>query len=186
MRQWWLRTAVCLAALATVLIVWHTVQVPWWDNAADIQEMLDNQHDGIGNEGTDEYVPAGADPYDVDQKAPLVRFDGNGPVQINIQQWLSERRKFTVNADAPGTLVLRLFNFPSWKVRVNGTFAETRTTPHSGQIVIPIPGGNSTVEVDFVQGWDRRVGMVSSGIAILALIITEASRRRKAAPVHGS
>jgi hypothetical protein len=186
MRQWWLRTAVCLAALATVLIVWHTVQVPWWDNASDIQEMLDNQHDGIGNEGTDEYVPAGADSYDADQKAPLVRFDGNGTAQINIQQWLSERRKFTVNADAPGTLVLRLFNFPSWKVRVNGTLAETTTTPHSGQMVIPIPSGNSTVEVDFLQGRDRTVGMVSSGIAILVLSIAEASRRRKTAPVHGS
>jgi 6-pyruvoyl-tetrahydropterin synthase related domain len=177
-RRWWLRAFVCTVALATVLIAWRRVQVPWWDNAADIQEMLDNQHDGVGNEGTDEYVPAGADPYDIDQNAPLVRFDGNADSRINVQQWFAERRMFMVNGTAPGNLVLRLFNYPYWKVRVNGQLVKTGTTAHTGQMTIPISAGQSQVQINFVQGWDRRVGTLFSVIACVALLLWLIASRR--------
>src|SRR5204862_1319870 len=111
-----------------VLLVWHRVQAPWWDNSGDIQEMLDNQHDGIGNEGTDEYVPAGVDPYDVDQKAPQARFEGSGKARIEIQKWQAESRSIQVSAGVPGSLVLKLFNFPSWRISVNGHPVEYDTT----------------------------------------------------------
>ena len=57
LQRWWWRIVLCVAMLAVLLTVWHRVQNPWWDNAGDIQEMLDNQQDGTGNEGADEYVP---------------------------------------------------------------------------------------------------------------------------------
>jgi hypothetical protein len=170
-RRWWWRAMVCTAALVTVLVVWHRVQVPWWDNAADIKEMLDNQQDGIGNEGADEYVPAGADPYDVDQNAPLVRFDGNATGQIDIQQWFAERRRFEVNASSPGNLILRLFNYPSWKVRVNGVLVNTGTTAHTGQMTISVAAGRSQVEIKFIQGADRTIGIISTAIAFVVLLI---------------
>ena len=62
LRRWWSRIILCVAMLAVLLIVWHRVQNPWWDNTGDIQEMLDNQQDGTGNEGVDEYVPVGVRP----------------------------------------------------------------------------------------------------------------------------
>ena len=43
----------------------HHVQQPWWDTGADIEEMHDAITDGTGYEGTDEYVPAGVDPYEI-------------------------------------------------------------------------------------------------------------------------
>ncbi|HZQ19226.1 MAG TPA: 6-pyruvoyl-tetrahydropterin synthase-related protein [Terriglobales bacterium] len=170
-RRWWLRAIVCAAALATFLVVWHRVQVPWWDNAGDIQEMLDNQQDGTGNEGVDEYVPATADSYDINHNAPLVRFEGNAAVRINVQQWLAERRRFLVNSSAPGNLVVRLFNYPSWKVRVNGRLAKTGTTARTGQMTIAITAGQSQIEIDFVQGRDRMVGMLCSAVAFIVLLI---------------
>lgn len=170
-RRWWLRAIVCAAALATVLVVWHRVQVPWWDNAGDIQEMLDNQQDGTGNEGVDEYVPATADSYDIDHNAPLVRFEGNAAVRIDIQQWLAERRRLTVDASAAGNLVLKLFNYPSWKVRVNGNLVKAGTTALTGQMTIPIPAGQSDVQINFVQGRDRMLGMVCSAFSFIVLLI---------------
>jgi hypothetical protein len=183
-RRWWLRAVVCAFALATVLAVWQRVQVPWWDNAADIQEMLDNQHDGVGNEGTDEYVPAGADSYDIDRNAPLVHFDanadaGNDNARVNIQQWFAERQKFTINANAPGSLVLRLFNYPSWKVRVNDQVVKTGRTPHTGLMVIPIEAGQSQVQIDFVQGRDHRVGVFCSIIALVMLLLCSIAFRKR-------
>ena len=49
--------------------------------------MRDNQQDAFGYEGTDEYVPNGADAYEINKDAPRVRFDGNGSSQIRIARW---------------------------------------------------------------------------------------------------
>ncbi len=179
LRRWWMRAAVCALSLAVVLVVWHRVQVPWWDNAADIQEMLDNQSDRIGNEGTDEYVPAGADPYDIDKDAPLVRFEGHGDAHVAVQKWFAERRDFTATASSNGELILRLFNYPSWKVRVNGQEVNTEKTAHAGQMVIPIIAGENRVEINFVQGWDRRFGVYCSLIALVMLVIWPTIALRK-------
>ena len=54
--------------LAVLVWVWHRVQPPWWDTTADVAEMLDNQESNVGYEGTDEYVPTGADAYDKHQQ----------------------------------------------------------------------------------------------------------------------
>jgi hypothetical protein len=169
MRRWWLRSVLCVAALGVLFVVWNRVQTPWWDTAGDVQEMVDNQQDGGGNEGADEYVPAGADPYDIDQKAPLVGFEGKGPVQISIQEWRPEERVFAANAKSPGKLVLRLFNYPSWHAEVNGRAAQTETTPHTGQMIVPITSAKNRVQITFVEGWDRKVGLLCSVLALTVI-----------------
>jgi hypothetical protein len=173
LRRWWSRIILCVAMLAMLSIVWHRVQNPWWDNAGDIQEMLDNQQDGTGNEGVDEYVPVGVDPYDVDQKAPQVRFEGKGQAQITIQTWDAERRTIDVRATSPGKLVLRLFNYRLWDVTVNGRQFKTESTPDTGQMLIPIGAGENRIRIRFVDGPDRKWGLLLSGIgfAIVLLIV---------------
>jgi 6-pyruvoyl-tetrahydropterin synthase related domain len=170
-RRWWWRGVLCLATLAVLLVVWHRVQAPWWDTSGDIQEMLDNQQDGTGNEGADEYVPAGADAYDIDQKAPLVQFEGKGRAQISVQEWHGEERTMIASASSPGKLVLRLFNYPLWKVKVNGRPVQTETTPHTGQMIVPIAAGENRVQINFVEGWDRKLGLLFSGFAMAMILI---------------
>src|SRR5581483_2988205 len=108
-RRWWWRAAMCVVMLGVLTFVWHRVQNPWWDNSGDIQEMLDNQQDGTGNEGVDEYVPLGGDAYDADKKAPLVRFEDHEQAEINVQEWDAEKRSVLAHTQSPGELVLRLF-----------------------------------------------------------------------------
>jgi hypothetical protein len=132
--------------------------------------MLDNQEDGTGNEGTDEYVPAGADPYDIDQKAPLVRYEGKGKAQIDIQTWDAEKRTIVTDAGSPGKLTVRLFNYPSWRTEVNGRPVQTQTMPHTGQMIVPIPPGPTRVQITFVEGWDRKLGFLFSGLAFVVLV----------------
>jgi hypothetical protein len=170
-RRWWLRALVCVIALGSVLWVWHRVLPPWWDNAGDIQEMVDNQQDGIGNEGTDEYVPVGVDPYDVDQNAPPARFEGRDSAKIRVEKWQAEKRVILVDATSSGKLVLRLFNYPLWNVEVNGRAVRTETTSNTGQMVVPVAAGENRVQVTFVEGWDRLVGAGFSAFAILAVIL---------------
>jgi hypothetical protein len=170
-RRWWLRALVCVIALGSVLWVWHRVLPPWWDNSGDIQEMVDNQQDGIGNEGTDEYVPVGVDPYDVDQNAPPARFEGRDSAKIRVEKWQAEKRVILIDATSSGKLVLRLFNYPLWNVEVNGRAVRTETTSNTGQMVVPVAAGENRVQVTFVEGWDRLVGAGFSAFAILAVIL---------------
>jgi hypothetical protein len=171
LQRWWLRIVLCVAILAVLFTVWHRVQNPWWDNAGDIQGMLDNQQDGTGNEGADEYVPLGVDPYDADQKAPLVRFEGKGQAQVAIQKWDAERRVIDANATLPGKLVLRLFNYPLWDVGVNGHGVVTESTPDTGQMVVPVSASENRISIRFVDGWDRKVGFLLSGIGFVVMLL---------------
>ena len=169
-RRWWSRALVCTAAVCVVLIGWHRVQAPWWDSADDIQEMLDNQHDGIGNEGIDEYVPAGVDPYEADQKAPAAKFEGQGNAQISVDDWRPESKSLTVKSNSSGVIVLRLFNYPLWHATVNGREVQTESTEITGQMSVPIDAGNSRIQITFRMGTDRKMGIALSLIGLFVLL----------------
>jgi len=164
-RRIWLRIAISIVAFGAVVLGWHSIMRPWWDHAGDIQEMVDNQSDGIGNEGVDEYVPARVESTDVDQNAPEVRFDGHGIGNIQVVQWRPEDRMISADANASGNLVLKLFNYPNWSVEVNGVVEHSETTPQTGLLVVPIHAGASRIHIRWVEGWDRKVGAAISIVA---------------------
>jgi len=169
-RRWWFRGLVYAAMLAIVLLLWQRVQVPWWDNAADIKEMVDNQHDGPGYEGTDEYAPVAADPYAIDQQAPKVLFQGNGHAELQIKEWKAESRQVIATTSAAGRLVFRLFNYPSWRVLVNGRVVVAESTKQTGQLTVPVAAGESRVQIKFVDSWDRAVGAAISMVALALML----------------
>ena len=172
-RRWIVRVLICVAMFAVLAFVWHRVQAPWWEAAADFDEMMEQQRSGAGYEGTDEYVPVGADPYEIKQDAPLVALnDGLAPgsfQRISIQQWSAESKVFTAEVDRPGQLVLRLFNYPAWHVEVNGQSVKTLTRDVTGQMLIPIQSGENRVEIAFTRTWDRTLGGIISGATVLFL-----------------
>jgi 6-pyruvoyl-tetrahydropterin synthase-like protein len=177
-RRSWVRVAACLVALASVIYVWERVLPPWWDNSGDIQEMVDNQEDNIGNEGTDEYVPAGVDPYDIDQNAPQARFESPGTAQIRIEKWESEKKVISSSSTSPGELVLRLFNYPLWRVEVNRRAVRSTTIPHTGELAVPLSAGDNRVQISFSEGWDRKLGGAVSALAFAVVIFTLVTSRK--------
>lgn len=182
-RHWTARILVCVALLAVLVFVWHRIQPPWWDNAADLAEMLDDQQIGRGYEGTDEYVPAGADPYETSQTAPFVMGENGNQVQVNIQRWDAESKLFTAQANHPAKLSLRLFNYPAWRVKINGRITPTQTRDVTGQMVIPIEPGVSSVAVMFTRTWDRVIGILISLLtALLGAIFALRQRGRRHLP----
>jgi hypothetical protein len=171
LRNWWSRTAVYALMLAIVMIGWHRLQTPWWDKAADIQEMVDNEHDGIGNEGIDEYVPVTADTDEADSKAPLARFEGKASADVQVKQWRPESRLVEVRASSPGKIILRLFNYPSWRVTVNDKLSPSETIEPSGQMAVPLSAGRNVVRIVFGEGRDRIIGTLISLFGFAALAI---------------
>jgi hypothetical protein len=169
-RRWLPRLLICLLMLGVITVVWRRVQAPWWDTAADIREMWENIRDGQGHEGTDEYVPAGADPYEIKREAARVTLEGDTPARIQVQQWDPESKLFTVDVTVPGNLVLRLFNYPAWRVEVNGRTVATETREATGQMMIPVGAGESRVRITFTRTWDRTLGLIISVLTALVMI----------------
>jgi hypothetical protein len=182
-RRWLVRVLICLVMLAVVVFVWHRIQAPWWETSADFREMLEHQQSGAGYEGTDEYVPIGADPYEIKQDAPRVALNHtdipNQIQQLQIQQWNAESKIFTTVVTQPGELVLRLFNYPAWRVEVNGQAVATSTQDVTGQMLIPVGAGENRVHILFTRTWDRTLGGLISVVTALSLGVFVALRRKR-------
>jgi hypothetical protein len=170
-RRWMVRVSICLAMFAVLTLVWHRVQAPWWETAADFGDMLAHQQSGAGYEGTDEYVPVGGDPYEIKQDAPRAALDDDAASdqgqQIQIQRWGAESKMFTAHVERPASLVLRLFNYPAWRVEVNGIVVASSTRDVTGQMLIPVQAGENRVQITFTRTWDRILGGVISGVTVL-------------------
>lgn len=186
-RRWFSRIALCIMLLAVLAAGWRRVQPPWWDTAEDIVDMheaqidslQDNLQDGPGYEGTDEYVPIAADPYEIKQAAPRVVFEGDGKAQVQVPRWTALQREVRVNAETPGALVLRLFNYPAWHVEVNGRVVQAETREVTGQMMVPVEAGASDVKITFVHTGDQAVGAGISVVAALCIAAFVAARRKR-------
>ncbi len=166
-RRWISRALVTVLMIAPIVVVWHRVQTPWWDHAEDIAEIRDSIREGKGYEGTDEYVPAGADPYELKQGLPRVTVEGGTAVWVHVQQWGPESKIIDAEVRRPAKLILRLLNYPAWKVTVNGRAAATETTEVTGQMIVPIPPGSNRIRVVFSRTWDRTIGAIISLLSAL-------------------
>lgn len=180
-RRWPTRTVIYAAMLGLVAVVGYKVQPPWWDEAADINEIRDNLQEGKGYEGTDEYVPAGADPYEIKQDAPQAKLEHTAAGQLRVLEWQPQKKSITVSLTKPSQLGLHLFNYPAWRVTVNGVPVRAETHEVTGQMMIPLKPGGNEVRVTFSRTWDRTWGAVIS-VFTLALVAVLIIRERRPLP----
>jgi hypothetical protein len=173
-KRWSSRVAIYLTTLCVLAFVWHHYQPPWWDNAADMREMQDNVESGDGYEGTDEYTPGGIDPSSIDKGARRVTVEGPAHAAIRVSQWSTEMKIFTADVSAPDNLALHLFNYPAWRVEVNGRQVQAGTREGTGQMLVPVETGANRVQITFIRTWDRTAGAWISVLAwalALALLL---------------
>ena len=170
-RKWTSRVALYLAMLCLLAFVWHHFQPPWWDTAADLREMQDNMASGAGYEGTDEYTPVGADASSLNKDALRVMVEGPAHAAIRVSQWKVEQKIFTAEMSEADKLALRLFNYPAWRVEVNGRQVQAGLREGTGQMLVPVEAGANRVQITFIRTWDRTAGAWTSGLALLLTII---------------
>jgi hypothetical protein len=182
LRRWWERGLVCAFSVLVIVMAWHRVQSPWWDNSADLREMQDNMADRIGYEGTDEYTPVGAEPSGIDKDARNVTVNGPAKAAIHVQRWDAESKLFTAEVSAADQLALKLFPYPAWQVEVNGHRVETGTREGSGQMLVPVSAGTNRVEIRFMRTWDRATGGWISLLALFGILAWTFARPRNTLP----
>ena len=161
------RVVICVAMLGILVFgAWH-IQRPWKDTSSDIARLADRQRSGEGYKGRPEYVPIGA-ASNVQEGTGLVVLESAGQASINVQQWDAESKMITARASQPGKLVFRLFNYPAWKVEVNGRLVKAESGT-SGQVMVPIEAGQSVVHLSFSPTWDRTLGQLVSAVGVLTI-----------------
>jgi hypothetical protein len=158
--------------LCVLGFAWYQYQAPWWDERADLREMQDNMATGAGYEGTEEYTPTGADVLQVDKTAPRVTVEGATPAAIRVSEWSAERKEFTAEMPAAGKVALHLFNYPAWRVEVNGREVQAETREGAGQMLVPVEAGANRVKMIFVRTWDRTFGAWISMVAVVFVLIS--------------
>jgi hypothetical protein len=170
-KRWAARRLVCATLLSVIVIAGYRIQPPWWDTADDIREMSDAVADGSGYEGTDEYVPAGADAYELNKNLPRLSDPSGVLVQNEMLEWGPIEKRFRVHASAHQDLTLRFFNYPAWDVSVNGESTKTRSTDVTKLMIIPIGAGNNDVRIYFRRTADRLIGDVVSFISVAVFLV---------------
>lgn len=90
-------------------------------------------------------------------------------VQVEITDSNPHHHAWAVQADAPFTMEVLIFNFAGWQARVNGEPVPiTTSTPH-GFITFPVPAGQSTVTLSLENTPPRKLGY---GVSLLAVVGT--------------
>lgn len=179
---WTSRFVAFAVLLAAVIVAGYRIQPPWWEKAADIHEMSDAIVDGTGYEGTDEYVPAGADAYELNKSLPRLSDDTGAAVRSEMLAWGPTEKHFTVHAAAPQNIIVRLFSYPAWEAVLNGKPTATQKTDVTGLIVIPIAAGDSDVRIHFRRTIDRFVGNILSLISMAVLVVAWMKMKMKTQP----
>ncbi len=178
-RRWSFRVLATGTLLAVLIIAGYRIQPPWWDTAADIAEMSDAISDGTGYKGTDEYVPVGADPSELNKDEPEVADSSGHPRQTEDIRWGPSEKQFVVHANLPELLTLRLFNYPAWEVTVNGIRVEPQSTDVTGQMEIPVAAGRNEVRIHFARTPDRTIGGLASLLSLGLLLALWTKTRAK-------
>ncbi|HET8966959.1 MAG TPA: hypothetical protein VFN20_12125 [Candidatus Acidoferrum sp.] len=178
----WIWLAV--AALAIVGSGRYLVKHTWWDTE-DMPTLQAAMESGEGFEGTDEYDPKSDDHTDLPQKQPRAEFvRSKGELQeqdkISIDAWIAEYRALATSTTQASRVAIRLVDYPAWRVTVNGKPINVQHGPGTAQMVVPVPAGESRIEIRLTRTMDRTIGgiiSVLSACGFVGLLLWESRKR---------
>ena len=189
--------AACVALfLASAAIAAQAFFQPCDDEDA-VAPMLATYQSGVGVAGTDEYEPPGADNALLASGLPAACLVNDPSIVLGkstgepdaVATWQAAQGSceetfaasptgaknraelFAVRADTghSGYLILRLRNYPAWRVLVNGRPIADLPQRDDGLMAVPVPKGTADLTIDWVATPDVIAGRWLSGFALLLL-----------------
>jgi hypothetical protein len=197
-----LRAGAVLLMAGSIWTCAHTFYQPC-DADDAVAGQLTMFHDGSGVQGTDEYTARDADNSQVLQDIPPVRVltdpdaelpaqnAGDNPEWVSdwafpttakatsvIKDWSAQHRRIEVNATQPAFAVLTLMDYPAWHVRLNGQPQAIDIHREDGLMVLAVPAGRTTIDVQWQNTPDILWGRLLSAVAALILLLVWRFQRR--------
>ncbi len=164
-----------LVAILSFPLGYFLTQNTWWD-PDEMSTQLAAIKSDTGYEGVDEYDPLGDDHLDLPKHSPLAAIlldsskntPGKPPnAKIQVEIWRTDNHQVFVECSAPARVALRLLNYPTWQVTVNGKTVTPEKPDDLDQMLIPIEAGKSEIEVRFVRTPDQTAGIALSVFSML-------------------
>lgn len=171
LKHWLSRAAIYLLVIAVLIFIGISIQPPRLGQSNELKKIQENMKQYLGYRGTNEYRPMEAYPFSVDKNAPPVSLESKDKAEIDISQWNAEEKIVTVNMLASGNIILHLFNYPAWRIEVNGSQVPAITHKSTGQIMVPLNVGFNIVKISFIRTWDRTIGAWISILTIIFILI---------------
>ena len=174
-----------LVAVLCFPLGYFFTQNTWWD-PDEMSTQRAAIANGTGYEGVDEYDPLGDDHMDLPKHAPLAAIfpseSADSPAAlpitaIQIDQWDTTNHKISVDSSAPARVALRLLNYPTWEVMVNGKRVAPEKPDDLDQMLVPIGAGKSEIQVRFVHTADQTAGIALSVFSLFISAGLIASRK---------
>jgi hypothetical protein len=97
--------------------------------------------------------------------------EGAASAAIHVLEWGAERRVFTAEMSGADQLALHLFDYPAWRVEVNGRVVQPGTRDGTGEMLVPVQAGTNRVQIIFIRTWDRTVGAWVSMVAVVFVLM---------------
>ncbi len=198
-----LRLGIALLIAASIWTCAHAFYQP-----CDVDDAVAGQltmfHDGSGVQGTDEYTATNADNSQVLQDIPPVRVltdpdaelpaanAGDNPEWVSdwafpttakatfaIRDWSPQHRRVEVNATQPAYAVLTLMDYPAWHISLNNKPQHIEIHREDGLMVLAVPAGNTTIDVQWQNTTDILWGRWLSAVAVLLLLLAWSWQRRQ-------
>jgi len=164
-----------LVAILSFPLGYFLTQNTWWD-PDEMSTQLAAIKSGTGYEGVDEYDPLGDDHLDLPKHAytftllPASSDDPSAKPPSGVATtiaWLPNAKWIRFETSAPARVALRLLNYPAWQVWVNGRLVTPERPDGINQMIVPIPAGQSEIQVRFVRTRDQTAGIALSILSLL-------------------
>ncbi|HVT98056.1 MAG TPA: hypothetical protein VHE33_11160 [Acidobacteriaceae bacterium] len=184
----------CGMALLSSLLFWQPC-----DEEDNIGAQIATFH-ATGFQGTDEYTPDDAANSRIQQGLPAIRLLNSAtaeesPVGDN-PEWCPDSTKeipgavaitgsgpeqmsATVATGVPGFAVLRLMDYPAWRITVNGSALGEHSRRGDGLLVIPIAAGTTRIDVRWHLTADVWIGLVLTLLAVAITLFSWGKERRR-------
>jgi hypothetical protein len=165
------RALVGLSLLIIAAINIRNYRYPWPLDWKSDQDFLKNTQSYYGSTDISwELMPAGTN-FKPNQFGNIISEQESGTVITKLQQPTSgsSRLQFLAESKEPSTLILPIWNYPAWDVKINGSLVEKQTT-NKGTIEIKIPSGKSSVAVVLTRTKIQKLADTMSLINIIFLI----------------
>lgn len=147
------------------------------DASNDVEGMVAAFRVGETHDSTDEYTPATANMYAIGHDNPAAWLAGTPtappPNQVAGPQYVSlhDRLHFVVTSPTPAFYVINLRDYPAWHVTLNGKASTNRPHREDGLIVVPIPGGQSQIDITWTTTPDHIRGWIISALAVATFLL---------------
>ena len=174
-----------LVAILSFPLGYFLTQNTWWD-PDEMATQLAAINTSTGYEGVDEYDPLGDDHLELPKHAPLTEIfpessknaDRKPPnARIQVEIWRTDNHKVLVEYSGPARVALRLLNYPTWQVTVNGKTVTPEKPDDLDQMLVPIEAGRSEIQVRFVRTTDQTAGNALSLFSLVLAAGLLASRK---------